>query len=436
MCLAGCRPGSSVPANGTITARTPATVAKELVAPRDSSQAHRAIALAAGDYHTCALLDDGSVRCWGLGEDGQLGLGSRTNVGDDETPANVANVDLGEAATQIAAGPYHTCAVLASGKVRCWGAGSADWPAYDLGVVLKLASGRMGTCAVLRDAPVRCWGLYWLVGSAVGAWFEQDPTLPFGWQIDFGGPVVDVSIAYHHLCALMNTGSVRCFGLGGDGALGYGNTEIVGDNESPAMVGDVQIGDTAVALGAGWYRTCAALSQGDVRCWGKLWRREEGRTIEETVGDDELPVSSPTIGIAAKATQVRINGSYKCALLETGVIRCWSMGWRMRMTYGADHPLKDDGGMIPIGDVDLGGKAVQLVTGSFHACALMATGQVRCWGNGEYGVLGYGNENDIGDDEPPHAAGDVPLFEQTGVRSYQRGANAGLFALEPPDDPG
>lgn len=146
------------------------------------------------------------------------------------------------------------------------------------------------------------------------------------------------------------------------------------------MVGDVNVGGTATAVGAGFGRTCAALSSGHLRCWGQVFRRKNGESRTECIGDDELPTSVAALDLGHKVKSVHVNGSYNCALLETGSVRCWSMGWRMRMTYGASNLLQDDGGMIPMGDVDLGGKAVQLVTGAFHACALMETGRVRCWG--------------------------------------------------------
>lgn len=79
-----------------------------------------ASAIVAGLYHTCALLEDASVRCWGDNRFGQLGAGRAGNIGDEdsETPAAA---DLGGPARQIAAGAYHTCALLVNGTVKCWG---------------------------------------------------------------------------------------------------------------------------------------------------------------------------------------------------------------------------------------------------------------------------------------------------------------------------
>jgi len=82
--------------------------------------------LDAGAFHACAVLGDGKVRCWGFGGDGRLGYGNTNTIGDDETPASVRPVDLGtgHTATAITAGSAHTCAILEDGSLLCWGQNS------------------------------------------------------------------------------------------------------------------------------------------------------------------------------------------------------------------------------------------------------------------------------------------------------------------------
>jgi alpha-tubulin suppressor-like RCC1 family protein len=78
-----------------------------------------AVEVAAGGHHSCAILDDGGVRCWGIGTDGQLGYNGVATIGDNETQANVA-IGPNRTATAVTAGGGHTCAILDNGKVRCW----------------------------------------------------------------------------------------------------------------------------------------------------------------------------------------------------------------------------------------------------------------------------------------------------------------------------
>ncbi|MFP2900916.1 RCC1 domain-containing protein [Corallococcus sp. 4LFB] len=137
----------------------------------------KAVQLATGLGHTCALLSTGRVRCWGANASGQLGLGHTRAIGDDEPIASVGTVDLGGArALRITAGDRHTCALLTSGHVRCWGdnthgqlgLGHTDTlgddeppPTTDVPVgapVQDLAAGGDHTCALLFSGRPRCWG--------------------------------------------------------------------------------------------------------------------------------------------------------------------------------------------------------------------------------------------------------------------------------------
>jgi alpha-tubulin suppressor-like RCC1 family protein len=161
-----------------------------------------AIAIAAGLAHTCALLEGGSVKCWGGNGSGQLGLGDKDNRGHasgqmgDELPA----VDLGEGAIalSIAAGYKHTCVRLMDGAVACWG-GSFE--------------GQLG----LGDQEAR--------GDGPG---EMGNVLP---RVDFGANVgvSFFSLGHYHSCARLTNGAVKCWGNNDDGELGLGDLGDRGD---------------------------------------------------------------------------------------------------------------------------------------------------------------------------------------------------------------
>lgn len=138
-----------------------------------------ATALALGREHTCVLLETGDVTCWGLNDSGQLATGNNQDWGDQngETPAGLEPIDLGGPATAIAAGLDHTCALLADGSVRCWGenekgqlglghvddVGITETPAQAGplalgGTAIAIVVGGEHSCALLDDYGVVCWG--------------------------------------------------------------------------------------------------------------------------------------------------------------------------------------------------------------------------------------------------------------------------------------
>jgi alpha-tubulin suppressor-like RCC1 family protein len=194
--------------------------------------------------------------------------------------------------------------------------------------------------------------------------------------------------------------------------LGYGNKNTIGDDETPATAGDVNLGGTAVQVAAGAAHTCALLDTGEVRCWGVGNSGALGYGNQNDIGDDEVPASAGAVAVGGRVIELSSGGTANtCALLEGGRVRCWGSGAFGQNGYGNTQNIGDDETPASAGDVDVGGPVVQLDSAIFKTCALLDSGRVRCWGNGGFGALGYGNgETIIGDDETPASAGDVPLF--------------------------
>ena len=389
-----------------------------------------ATAIAAGYDHTCALLATGDVRCWGYGASGQLGYGNRSTIGDDETPASAGNVPLGGKATAIAAGYEHTCALLTTGDVRCWGLsgygqlgygnthniGDDETPATAGNVPLgdkaiAITAGKYHTCALLTTGDVRCWG-----GGASGQLgygnrnrIGDDETPATAGNIPLGAKATAIAAGGDHTCALLSTGDVRCWGAGAYGQLGYGNTNNIGDDETPASAGNVQFGGGAIAIAAGEYHTCALLTSGSLRCWGDGANGQLGYGNTHNIGDRDVPLFAGGVPLGAQATAITAGDAHTCAVLTTGDVRCWGSGGNGRLGYGNTTNIGNDETPATTGNITLGAKATAIAAGDSHTCALLTTGGVRCWGYGYYGQLGYGNTNTIGDDETPATAGDVPL---------------------------
>ncbi len=421
-----------------------------IAAPASASGA--ASGIAAGKYHSCAILTDGSVRCWGYGGDGALGYGNPSNIGDDETPASAGPVPLGPGRTAkaIAAGSYHTCAILDDGSVRCWGfggngrlgydstagVGAAQTPdsagPVDLGpghTAVAIAAGGTHTCAILDDGSVRCWGFGFDGQLGYGNTFSvgdgrpnrtgaPDQSVASAGPVDLAGHRATAIVAGDsHTCAILDDGSVRCWGLGIDGQLGYANTRNVGDTQTPGSVGPVDLGPgrTAVAIAAGGFHTCAILDDGTVRCWGYGAQGQLGYGDTSTVGDNETPASAGPVdlGPGRSARAISAGSEHTCAVLDDGSVRCWGLGLYGQLGYAATANVGDTPTRLPgaIGPVDLGpGRAAQAISaGALHTCALLDNAAVRCWGNGTYGRLGYCSESNLGGDEAPATSGPVSL---------------------------
>jgi hypothetical protein len=330
--------------------------------------------IVAGGSHTCAVQDSGAVRCWGYNRNGQLGYGHTRNIGDDETLLSAPNVAVGGPVCDLAAGYLHTCALMEAGTVRCWGTNALG----SLGYGSFLVIGDDETPATAGDVPV-------------------------------GSQVVQLASGQSHVCALLDTGAVRCWGWNLFGELGYGHTNRIGDNETPASAGDVNVGGRVVQLVAGGYHTCALLDTGAVRCWGYNDVGQLGYGHTREIGDDEWPSSAGDVDVGGRVVQLAAGHTHTCAVLDTRAVRCWGYNGIGQLGYGHTSYIGDNETPASAGDVNVGGPVTQIVAGSDHTCARLDTGAVRCWGSGYYGALGYGNMSSIGDNESPASAGDVPL---------------------------
>ncbi len=348
--------------------------------PVDLGAGRMAKALAAGDYHTCAVLDDGSVRCWGYANEGQVGYASRNDIGDNEAPGAVGPVSLGagRTATAITAGGNHSCAVLDNGGVRCWG----------LGEFGQLGYGSLNSIGDNEDP------------SAAG-------------PVNFGGRTAKaITAGLSHTCAILDDDSVRCWGSGGNGQLGYANTSAVLDANDVGAV-DLGVGRTAKAITAGAAQTCAVLDNGSVRCWGLNNTGQLGYGNKTAIGDNETPgsVAPVDLGAGRTATAVSAGGDHTCAVLDDGSVRCWGSPLFGQLGTAGLSAIGDDEAPGSVAPVDLGPgrKATAIAAGIYHTCARLDDGSVRCWGNAADGRLGLCSSANIGDDEAPGSVGPVDL---------------------------
>jgi alpha-tubulin suppressor-like RCC1 family protein len=232
---------------------------------------NNAVALSAGNTFTCALLSDGTAKCWGSNDDGTLGDNTQLSR---RTPVSV--VDLSNA-TAIAGGFNYNCALISDGTMKCWGNNSdgqlgtgtyADnlsaIPVSGLEGVESLGATGYAShnCAVLSSGQLACWGdnSYGQLGDSTTV-SSLVPVLATGVT-----GAVAVAQSSYSTCVVLGTGSVECWGYDvGTGSLGTGTTTSPG---APILVPTKVVGVTqATAIAAGQFFNCA-IADGTVKCWG------------------------------------------------------------------------------------------------------------------------------------------------------------------------
>ncbi|MBN1439629.1 MAG: hypothetical protein JW929_09490 [Anaerolineales bacterium] len=225
-------------------------------------------AVAAGTTHICGLTTSGGVKCWGSNAFGALGDGST-----EDRPVPVEVSGLGRGVSAIAVGVDFSCAVHNRG-VKCWGSndtgqlGNGSYsgsiiPSDASGLqsdVAGIAAGVFHACAWKTSGEVWCWGdnLIGELGDGSGT-NSPFPVRVIG--LEEGAKAV--AVGGSHTCALTKTGGVNCWGGNSSGQLGDGSTT---DRNAPATVSGLSSGVAAIA--AGGSHTCALLDNGSVKCWG------------------------------------------------------------------------------------------------------------------------------------------------------------------------
>ena len=343
------------------------------------------ISIAVGDSHSCAFLDTGAIKCWGSDELGQLGGGIAHN--DHSRAADVAGLSSGVGA--IALGAYHSCALLDTGAMKCWGwdisgqlgddavhanqSVAVDVAGLSSGVD-AIALGNTHSCALLNSGAVKCWG-----ENGSGQLGDGSTNADQSVAIDVDGlpsGVTAIVAGAIHSCALLSAGTVKCWGANGDGQLGNGAANT--DEVTPVDVSGLS--DVA-AIVAGYHHNCALLNSGAVKCWGDNYSGQ--------LGDGGTnPLESTPVDVSGLANVIAITagGSHSCALLDTGAVKCWGSDY-----YGqlGDSGYNTDS-TTPVDVVGLSGTVTAITAGFVHTCALLDTGAMKCWGGNDYGQLGNG----------------------------------------------
>jgi alpha-tubulin suppressor-like RCC1 family protein len=375
-----------------------------------------------GTTHTCAVAD-GAAWCWGDDTDGKLGNGSAPSFGLATRVVGFSGSGQLTGVTQITAGGTHSCARLSNGEAKCWGGNNAfqlgngtTTPSEQPVTVLnqagnapltgirQIAAGANHTCALLTTGRVLCWGGG--PGGQLGNGATTQASLPVPVLTATGvlTGVSQISTSAHHTCARRTNRTAWCWGVNEVGRIGDGSvtdrrraSRVVAVSGAGALTGVVHVS-------AGFRHSCAVLANGQARCWGQNDLHELGtgptgpavarRPVVVRSRDRGRP---PLTGVRT----ISAGSRFTCALLRTGQVRC----------FGAD----DDGesgdgartgriGPVPVlsatGEYDPPTpgnltRITQLSAGTDHACVRRNDSRALCWGSNDQDQLSSGSGDGV-----------------------------------------
>ena len=218
-----------------------------------------------------------------------------------------------------------------------------------------------------------------------------------------------LALGANHSCVVLSGGSIKCWGKGGNGRLGQGGVDNIGDgvNEMGSNLSAINLGTgrTATAVATGGMHTCALLDNSSIKCWGdnSLGQLGQGDTNNRGDGAGELGNSLMPIdlGSGRRAIAVVAGHSRSCALLDNYLVKCWGEGGSGQLGQGNTDNLGDSSGEM--GDkletiaLGAGRRVMDIVAGDYHTCVLLDNDRVKCWGDNSLGQLGQGNTDNLGD---------------------------------------
>ncbi|MBN1773698.1 MAG: hypothetical protein JXB32_20715 [Deltaproteobacteria bacterium] len=340
--------------------------------------------LAAGTMHACAVLADGRVRCWGGTEGHRI-----PGLGDARRPVEVPSIT---GALEVATGMAHTCAVLSDGTARCWGRNGfgelgrrtisteegTPAPVAGLTGVTHVGAGSYHTCAWSETGGTFCWGRgdHGAVGD--GTWTARQPT-PIEVDLASTSRLTVFAGGDHHSCGQVGS-TVKCWGDNNQGEVGVGTPAW---RSSPALT----VPGYANALGSGAVHACAQVLNpfgplmSGLFCWGS-----------NSFGQLGVPAGPDVLGPQrlsdVAATAIAGGYGHTCVLgLTPSVVQCWGDNHYGQLGDGTEvsrHTPAEATGLTTV---------TALALGRDFSCALLADDTVRCWGRNHRGQLGDGSSD-------------------------------------------
>lgn len=340
------------------------------------------VPLASGSFHACGINPGGGVKCWGKNLSGQLG---DNRASGDSSPIPVEVAGIVEGAVAVAAGDRHSCALMKNGSVKCWGANdfgqlgdetqtSRSTPVVVSGLrgAASIGAGMNHSCALTKGGAVKCWGdnSRGQLGNGGGA-----PQLKPVYVSGLKNGVKALSVGYSHNCVITDQGELKCWGNNTYGQLASGVNE---DSLTPSPVEGLSA--KAVYAAAGMSGTCAILDDASTKCWGY--------NMSSQLGDGTANTSRIPVQVKEKSndfSSIVWGWKHVCGLTKAGGVRCWGNNDNSQL---GDTDIYDRNAPYDVPGFDKGNKAA--ACGKGQTCVLMESGEIQCWGLNSFGQLGAG----------------------------------------------
>lgn len=336
----------------------------DAAAPPEASEPVVLADVSLGTTHSCAVMSDGVMSCWGYNGDGRLGPG--TSGSRSWTPVVVPT---SHEFTAVAAGGSHTCGLTSTSLAVCWGRTTGGPQPLPVGGSLRfqqLAAGSGSTCGLDLAGAAYCWA-----GS--------DTPVPVPGEMTFR--VIEMGMAAN--CALTAAGAAWCWGGNGVGSLGDGTST---SSSTPVAVAGGHV-FTQIDLGSG--HACALKEDGSAWCWGDATHGQMGDGRPPSTEIRATPVAQRTpVRVASDVPfiDLAVGERFACGLALTGT---WCWGYNSGGQLG-DGSTMHRGSPVAVG----GGRTFAAIyAGGYHACARGMEGldeALFCWGDNMFGQLGVG----------------------------------------------